>query len=208
MKPFGRPTILALAVVSAIAGSFAAYAEDLDPLTLFESAKASYGEKKYGQSMSDLKLLFNEIGRRRVDQLRLTLPAAPAGWTAEDQDGDSGALGAMFWGAGVTVKREYKKGDEARVTVELNADSPLVGMMGMMFSNPAMMGEGASVVTIKGKRAVLQYEKEAKRATLQLLLNSNTTLLKVEGSSVSKEDVTNVFGNALDLNAMETALQN
>ena len=60
-------------------------------------------------------------------------------------------------------------------------------------------------VTVNG---ILQHESGSKQASLQFLLNGNTTLLKLEGRDVEKADVSEVFGGALDLEKIEKALQN
>lgn len=64
------------------------------------------------------------------------------------------------------------------------------------------------LVTVKGRRALLEYDKEDKSADLKLVLSGNTALLQVEGRGVTREEVGTVFANALDLDGMEKALQN
>ena len=208
MSLSGRPTLrrrLLLAFAGlALLSSAPLLAEDLDPASLFDSAKTAYGEKKYGKALQDLNLLVKELGRLRMESLKTTLPAAPAGWTAEDVEGDASAMGLAVFGGGISVKRTYRKGDETQVTVTLTADSPMVAGFAAMFQ----FAPQGQVVTVKGRRALLEVDKDDKSADLKLLLNGNTSLLQVEGRSVTREDVGTLFANALDLDGMEKALQN
>ncbi len=209
MSPIGRSTLRRRVLLTlaglALLSSSPLLAEDLDPATLFDSAKAAYGEKKYGKALQDLNLLVKELGRLRMESLKTTLPGAPAGWTAEDVEGDSSAQGFAFFGGGISVKRTYRKGDETQVTVTLTADSPMAAAFSGMLQ---FVPQGSQVVTVKGRRAVLKFDKEDKSADLTLVISGNTALLQVEGRGVTREDVGTVFANALDLDGMEKALLN
>jgi hypothetical protein len=204
-----------LAGALALAGGTGLRAQDsgeVKPEDLFASAKSAFGEKKYGKALSELNLLVGAVMKLRIGQIKTVLPDAPAGWKAEDPTSDSGAGFVVM--AGVAVHRDYEKpaaeggGDPARVNLEIVSDSPLVGMVAPLFSNPAMVQaqEGMSLVTLKDRRAILEWHKESKSGSLKLLLGNNTTLLTLSGSNVQKADLSDVFGKALDIAKIEKVL--
>jgi hypothetical protein len=93
-------------------------------------------------------------------------------------------------------------------TMELMADAgPMLAGLQMVLSNPALVSGNNRVVTVKGRRALLEYEADAKRGTLQILLNAPGALLKVEGNGVQKADLTDVLAGGADLDAIEKAVQ-
>ena len=62
-------------------------------------------------------------------------------------------------------------------------------------------------MTVKGRRALLEYDAAEKRGTLQMMLGGSASLLKIEGSGLSKADLVDVLAGAVDLDAMEKAIQ-
>jgi hypothetical protein len=175
-------------------------AEDLDPNALFDSAKAAFGEGKYGKSLADLRLLVGEVGRRRVEGLKALLPAAPAGFTAGEAEATD--LSGFAMAVGATLARDYEKGD-ARVRVEMLVDSPTVGMLAMAMNPTIAQASGHSIVRVKGRMALLEAPKGGD-ASLTLLLASNTASFKVTGPT--RADV-EALANAADLDRIEKALQ-
>ena len=208
MPSLRRPVLIASLLAAALAtGVGALVAEDIDPAAVLDSVKASYEAKKYGKALSDLQLVLAEIGRLRMEALKVKLPGAPSGWTAEEAEGQSGG-GIAFLTMGTNVKRRYTKGEQSSMEIELWADAGtmLMGVQ-MLLSNPAFVPQGQQIVTIKGRRAVLEFHKDDGRGTLTILLNAAGSMVKIEGSTITKADLTDVFGGALDLDAIEKAIQ-
>ena len=96
------------------------------------------------------------------------------------------------------------------MSLEVLCDSPLVGMVAPMLTNPALLQgqEGMSVLNLKGKRALLEWHKDSKSGSLKVLLYGNTTLLTLEGRNLEKTDLSDTFGKALDLEKIEKVLAN
>jgi hypothetical protein len=197
-----RRTTAAALVLAALAAAGPGTAEDLDPAALFESAKAAYDQQKYGKAAADLKLLLGEIGRRRGESLKGFLPVAPAGWTAGEAEVTD--AGAVVFAAGLSVRRSYSKGD-AEVNVELTVDSPATAGFMAMFQMAGQM-PGYAVVTVRGRRALLELDASSKTGTLSLVLGGNTALLQIRGNGVSKADLVDVFGGATNLDGLDRAL--
>lgn len=200
-RPFVVP-LLAGAIL--LAGAVRLFAEDLDVPKLFDQAKASFGEKRYGKCWSDLQLVVAEVARLRMDSLKAALPAAPAGWTAEEAEGQS-AGGWAWLSVGTQVKRTYRKGEETNAEIGIHADSPMMAMLMMKFQ---FVQGNTKNVTIKGRRALLEYDKEDKRGTLTVVLNVPNAYLEIQGNAVASGDLSDALPAALDLDAIEKAIAN
>lgn len=201
--------LLSLSLLTAAAGISlgVARADDLDVPALFASAKASYDAKHYGKALGDLVLVAGEVGRLRVDVLKTKVPAAPAGWTAEEAEGNAG-MGWLALGGMSQVRRRYVKAEDtnASVQVEVYADAAtMVAPFQMMLGNAAFMGNAMKVVTIKGRKALLQMQPEQKSGSLTVLLNTANSMLKLDGSGIAKADLDALAG-AFDLDALEKAI--
>jgi hypothetical protein len=120
--------------------------------------------KHYGRCLADLQVLVSEIVRLRVEAIKGLFPDAPSGFSAEDAEGAT-AGGLALLGAGTQVKRTYRR-DESSLEATIWADAGLA-LQGfqMLLQNPALLGDGRQMVTVKGRKALLEYDKEAKRGT-------------------------------------------
>ncbi|HVY62295.1 MAG TPA: hypothetical protein VHF22_11615 [Planctomycetota bacterium] len=200
---------LGLAVAITLGGAAALLAQedggtDINPDEVLASAKTNLEAKKYGKALQDLNLLVATVGKLRVESLKKTFADAPAGWTAEDAEGNSQAA---LLGVGLSVKRRYQK-DPSSMDVELTADSPMLAMIAAAFTNPALVQgqEGKGFVTVKGRRGILEFHKDATNGELTFLLNNNTAMIKFTGTQVKKADLTE-FAKSFDFDKMEKALQ-
>src|SRR5262245_33466457 len=127
-----------LAGVLLLVGAVRLFAEDLDVPKLFDTAKASFGEKRYGKCWSDLQLIVAEVGRMRMESLKAVMPS-PAGWTVAEAEGEN-AGGFAFLAAGTHVRRSATKGEEGKLEMELWADAPaMLSGLTMFLSNPAFV---------------------------------------------------------------------
>jgi hypothetical protein len=197
--------LVAVAALGAAAGRL--LAEDLDVPALLDGVKSAVKEKRYGKAISDLQLVVAEVGRLRGEALKATLPPAPKDWTAGEAEIETGGALAMF-GGGSIVKRSYTKGD-ASAEVQIIADAgPLLAGVQMLLSNPALVQGNNRIITVKGRRALLEWDDEDKRGELTILPGSASSMVKVEVRQATKADLTDVFGGALDLDGIEKAIQN
>jgi len=198
-----------LAVAVVLTGSAGLVAQDLDVGELLNGVKSAVEAKKYGKALAELNLLVGEVTKLRIESLKKTLEAAvkPSGWTGEEATGEGS--GQIMIAAGITIRKRFTKGEKG-MQVELLSDSPMVGMIAPLLSNPAMLQgrEGVSVVTLKGgRRGVLEYRGDSKSGNLQVLLNNNA-ILKFDGDGVDRADILEAFGKGADLDAIERELQN
>ncbi len=201
-----RLVVLACALLLGVV-STRLFAEDLDPLKLFDSAKGHCTEKRYGKCLADLQLLVGEVGRLRADVIKRLFPAAPEGWKAGEAEG-SVQGGLAILGVGTQVKREYTSGDDKRATMTVTTDAgAMLQGFAMLLQNPAFLGEGKRIVTIKGRKAILEWEKGATSGNLMMLLSVPGSMLQVEANGVTDKVLQDVLAAAFDVDALEKALQ-
>jgi hypothetical protein len=109
-------------------------------------------------------------------------------------------------GGFTTVRRRYMKGEETSVQADVHVDAgALVGPIQMVMSNPAFQQAGLKVITIKGRKALLDVHAEQKSGSLTLVLNVPNCMVRLEGNGVAKADLEAVAG-AFDLDALEKAI--
>lgn len=147
-----RPVLIALSLAVAPA---AASADD------FRDTVAAAVE---AYEAGDIQLALEELGiaSRLLQEMRATslesfLPPVPEGWTRTVDQEYGGVLAMM--GGGVGVDATYRSPDGARMQVTVTADSPMLGMFGAMFANPAMMGAMGTVHRM-GRERVLEQNGE------------------------------------------------
>ncbi|MCZ6690941.1 MAG: hypothetical protein O7H41_15230 [Planctomycetota bacterium] len=202
----GLAFVVLLAVVAPLL--VAQEEEGITPEELFATAKAAYGEKKYGTAVSELNLLVSLINKIRVDVVQAALPAAPAGWTAKNPSSDNVGMLAAF-GGGFSVSRRYKKeGTDSQVTLVVMADSPLVSMFSAMLKNPMLLqAQGATLIKLGNQRAILEYEEDNNSGEVKFLINANTAVVTVKGKQIEKSVLLGSFAKAIDIAALEKAIQ-
>lgn len=207
-QPSARRRLLVLVpVLALLAGAARLFAEDLDPAKLFDSAKRHHAEKHYGRCLADLQVLVGEIGRLRVEAIKGLFPDAPSGFSAEDAEGAT-AGGLALLGAGTQVKRTYRR-DESSLEATIWADAGLA-LQGfqMLLQNPALLGDGRQMVTVKGRKALLEYDKEAKRGTLTVVLGGVGGMVQLTGAEFAKDELVDKLGAAFDYDRIEKELSN
>ena len=127
----------------------------------------------YPGCMRELKSCTALANARWTAAIREALPAAPEGWTKvapkEESQMQAGAMAALAVGVGTVVEQQYTA-DGKRLTATVTADSPMIGMMSMMFTNPAMLGPDKELVEYGTDKAILDTSN-ANRLNLQILIS-------------------------------------
>ena len=139
-----------------------------------ERAKASWQAENYGACMKDLQACTNLVVQKRREAIRAAMPAAPAGWTIQEETSmedpaSNPMFAAMTASIGSVVERTYEQsGGEGRLDVSVMADSPMVQMLSMMFANPSLVGPEAETVGYGAHKGLLN--KEDGSLNLQVLI--------------------------------------
>jgi hypothetical protein len=143
-----------------------------------------YQAGDYAGAMTELDYASAQIRQLRAGTMSNVLPEPLAGWKADDAE--TTAMGSGMLGGITGASRNYRK-DDARLSVSLVSDSPMLAMFGMMAANPMMMGgSGQQAVRVKGHRGVLEWQGDS--GSLNLVVDG-AVLVTVECSGCNKEDL-------------------
>lgn len=170
-----RSLVLAAALSAAFIAS-PAFADDVSDA--IAEAKAAYDAGDLSGTKQSLDLAGQLVAQRQAEGLARLLPEPPAGWTAEAAD-TSGGMGS-FLGGGLVVKRVYAKADKD-VTIQLMANSPILGSLAPLFSNVQMLGGMGKAFRQKGRVGVLTGEGE-----IQMVLGKSYLTVSGSGSEADK----------------------
>lgn len=158
-------------------------------------AQAAYQKKDLVTAIAALEAAASLMRQDRADAWKALLPAAPAGWTADEAE--SSAAGASLFGGGTGVTRKYRKGD-ADVEISILAESPLVQAMSAVIGNPMVAAAAGRVVVIGGRRFTFMTSDNA-----FVTLVADKVLVRVQGSSGMTDAAIRPFVAALDFTAIE-----
>lgn len=161
-----------------------------------EQAVTLYKQGDFTGAAGNLDYAAQLIRQQKGGRLESFLPDALSGWTADDAQ--STAMGTAFLGGGVSAERNYQKdGDEARITITIITDSPMLQPMLMMFSNPMIAASsGAKLETLAGQRAIVNYTPSERRGEVNIVV-ANRILVTIKGDDVEKNDVA-AYASAID----------
>lgn len=168
------------------------YADDITDS--IQEALEYYKEGQYSDAVESLNYASQLIQQNKAENMGSLLPDALPGWTAEAAS--SQAAGAAMFGGGVTAERTYTK-DGGRITIQIITDSPVMQSMMMMFTNPMFAAsDGGKLEKIGRQKAIVKYAPEDRQGDIKLVIE-NRFFVSIEGSDVSKEDLT-AYAEAID----------
>jgi hypothetical protein len=137
MKRF-LSSVLAAAILAAPASAIAD-----DVTDTLDAVRSAYDEGDIARALEELKFAEGMLQARRAEGLKSFLPEPPEGWTREINTDMSGPM--LMAGGGVGAEAQYSNGTD-NFTVTMMADSPMIGMMSSVLSNPVVaMAQGAEV---------------------------------------------------------------
>jgi len=149
-------SLLVLAIPAAAQKRAAAAKEPTFPEAL-EQAKKAFDAQEYGAAVSALQAAIRLAQKLQRAAVLEALPK-PEGFTVADDDvktdeGNPFATAMM----GATATRHYTKGDDKRIDVEVMANSPMVAMFAVFFTNPAIVkADGGEIVEYGKHKALLK----------------------------------------------------
>jgi hypothetical protein len=157
-----------------------------------ELAKKNVEQEKLGAAIAALQAAINDLQKKQRTAVLAALPK-PDGWAIHDpsQDEQADAVSAGLLGVGSSTSRRYRKGEQ-EMHVEITANSPLMQMLGMMFTNPALVeADGGEIVRYGQHKAILK--KQGDDGQELMLLMHDTHLIKVSSTNVGSDDLLRVF---------------
>lgn len=159
------------------------------------ATKALEGEQ-FGSAISALQGAIRDLQKKQRVAVLAGMPK-PEGFEIQDQQVDDAAeeLSAGIAAVGMTVHRNYRKGDDKSLSVEVTANSPMLQMMAMLFSNPALItADGGELVQYGAHKAILKKLGDNGQE-LQILMHDKH-LIRVSAQGVSADDLLKIFDQA------------
>ncbi len=175
-------------------------------LEQIEAGVKAYKAGEYKQAITELNFAIAEIQSRIDEAAKQVLPDPLPGWKAEEAEAQSMAMMGM---GGTTISRSYYREDgEARVEIQIVADSPMIQMFAMMMTNPMMMQGDPSTKVFRhnGKRGLMKHEKNSREWEATLLLGNGRIMVQVNGSNLADDSAVMAYLDALDLKKIENSL--
>ena len=194
-----RRTAIAVVLGAGLAAGSAgvAGAED-EVLKSISEGTDFYNNGEFAEAVTSLNYAVQLIQQKKGEALVKLLPEPLDGWSA--QDAESQAAGAAMFGGGITAERKYEKSD-ARLTIRIITDSPMMQGVMMMFSNPMFAtADGGKLERIGKQKAIVKYDDANRSGSLQMVV-ANRFLVMVEGDEVSRDDML-AYANAIDVNKL------
>jgi len=158
----------------------------------------SYKKGDYAQVKDDLTYVLELLKQKKGENLKMILPEAIDGWTAEDAKSES--AGSAMLGGGTTISRVYKK-EKSKITISIVTDSPLMQSIGMMLSNP-MFSSGGTLKRIKREKAMIKYNKQQNSGELTVVVDKRF-IITIKGKKVLEEELVN-YAKAIDFKKLKS----
>ena len=168
-----------------------------------EGLKA-YEEKDYKGAIEELKFALAQIEELKKKENNKLLPEPLDGWTFKESKDDGGAVIMAMFGGGSSMKGTYEKKDE-RVDVEIVANSPLIAMVNMAITNPAIISNDPDTKLYRYKRikGIKKKEKESVEITLVL---AGQIMIKLTGKKLKDEKVLEKYLDEMDMKKIKEEL--
>ena len=183
-------------------GAGAEGAEPDEIMTSIRDGIEKYEAGKYPEAAGSLEYAAQMIRTKRAEAIGEMLPEPLEGWQAKKVEAT--AVAASMLGGVTTASRKYSKG-KSNVEITFVIDSPAIGMMSMLFTNPAMAAQSGKKMKRFGEQSVLvTYDEERERGELQTLV-VNRILVTVKGRSVMLEDL-EAYLRGIDFAKLESAI--
>jgi hypothetical protein len=166
-----------------------------------EAIKA-YEEKDYKGAMDELKYVTAQLQKLDAAENQKLLPAPLEGWSVENNN-EGQAMMSML-GGGTSMQATYTKGSES-VDIQIIANSPMIAMMSMAISNPALMAADPSTEPYRYKRNKGVKKKEGSTTEISLLI-AGQILLKLEGQNLTDESILEKYLDGIDIKELKNNL--
>ncbi len=157
-----------------------------------KEAQEAYGDGDLAAAKQALDYASQLIAQKNAERLVEALPAAPEGWSAEDDS--SRTQGSSMFGGGIQASRSYRKGDD-HVDVTIVGDSPMLAQWLPMMNNPQLAGAMGKMIRIGKQRAIQTSSGE-----ITMVVGSRF-LVTVGGSGGDEGKL--ALARAIDLKALE-----
>ncbi|MGE4559960.1 MAG: hypothetical protein AB7E77_07155 [Desulfobulbus sp.] len=172
---------------------------DDNVLSTIREATRQYEAGDYTGAASNLDYAAQLVRQQKSERMKALLPEPLNGW--EGKEANAQALGAAILGGGISVSRDYKRGD-ASISVEIVSDSPVLQSVLMMINNPMFAGAGGGKLeSLKGQRAILKLDSGKMNGEMYVVVDSRF-VITIKGRRVTRKDLI-AYGEAIDYTLLE-----
>ena len=168
-----------------------------------EAIKA-YQDKDYKGAMDELKFITAQLQKMDAAENQKLLPAPLDGWKMKEGDNGGQAVMSMLGGGGTSMQAIYTKGSE-NIEIQIMANSPMISMMSMAISNPALMAADPTSTPFRYKRNKGVKKKEGTNTEISLLI-SGQILIKLTGENLKDDKVLEDYLDHIDIKALKSNL--
>jgi len=188
--------------VLGLAAALSAPAAADDVTDQLEAARKAYEAGELRSAVQTLQFAVASVQEKINLSLLELLPEPLEGWKADEPQAQSGGMAAMI--AGINLSRHYYRDDGAEVDITITADSPLLGMMTMMLSNPMLMqtDPGTRIYTLGGHRGMIKHDKDSDAWEISLMVGGKT-MVQVSGRGLKDKQAAEDYLKAIDLAKVE-----
>lgn len=172
---------------------------DDNVLSTIREATRQYEAGDYTGAASNLDYAAQLVRQQKSERMKSLLPEPLSGW--EGKETNAQALGAAILGGGITVSRDYRRGNSS-LSVEIVSDSPVLQSVLMMVNNPVFAGAGGGKLeNLKGQRAILKFDSGRKSGELYVVVDGRF-VITIKGRQVTREDLIG-YGEAINYAMLE-----
>ena len=168
-----------------------------------EAIKA-YQDKDYKGAMDELKFITAQLQKMDAAENQKLLPAPLEGWQVTQGDNGGQAMMSMLGGGGTSMQATYTKGQES-IEIQILANSPMISMMSMAISNPALMASDPNTSPYRYKRNKGMKKKDGNNTEVTLLI-SGQIMIKLTGSQLSDDAVLEQYLDLIDIKKLKNEL--
>jgi len=156
---------------------------------------SSYKGEEYNKAIKSLEFAAHKIREKKAGQMKTLFPEPLKGWTAETSE--TTAIGRVFMGGAISGTRVYRKGNSS-VKIEIVADSPLIGFVTGIISNPMLAAASPlfKIEKIKGNDAVVEWNESQSEGNMKIVVD-NKVLITVSGMHCKRSDIFE-YANTID----------
>ncbi len=172
-----------------------------------EAALKAYNAGDHHAAMNELKFATADLQQKMNNENKQVLPEALPGWTAGEAEVTSMGAGMMGVAGGTQMKRSYTNETSGEtVEIDIIADSPMIQMMGMMFSNPMMIQSDPNMSSFRhgSTRGIMKHKSNSRDWEASLML-AGRILVQVKGSRLKDDSAIRAYLDALDLKKITEA---
>lgn len=197
-----RP-LAVFAVIAGLSGGSALADEVHEQLA---AARAAYDKGELRGAVQALQFAVTKIQEQMTAKLRQLLPEPLPGWRADEPQSQTAGILTALTGTNLS-RRYYNEDDGAEVELGIMADSPMMGMLTMMFASPFLMqaSPGTSAFTQQGYRGLLEHAQDSDEWEAKVMVGSRT-FLQLTGRGLADKAPLQAYLDALDLQAIEKAM--